>query len=48
MPMHVAVVGGGLTGLVAARSLRARDIAVTLIDRGGLLGGRLRMVDPIV
>lgn len=42
MPMHVAVVGGGLTGLVAARALRARDIAVTLIDRGGLLGGRLR------
>ncbi len=42
MAMHVVVVGGGVTGLVAARKLRSRGVAVTLIDRGFPFGGRLR------
>lgn len=42
MPMRVIVVGGGLTGLVAARKLRGRGVAVTLVDRTFPFGGRLR------
>lgn len=42
MAMRVAVIGGGLTGLGAARRLRERGAAVTLIDRGDRAGGRLR------
>jgi len=40
--MRVAVIGGGFTGLAAARRLRQLGVAVTLINRGPLLGGRLR------
>jgi copper homeostasis protein len=40
--MRVAVIGGGLTGLAAARRLRQSGAAVALINRGPLLGGRLR------
>ncbi len=42
MAMRVAIIGGGITGLAAARLLRAQQIAVTLIDRGFPFGGRLR------
>lgn len=42
MVMRVVVIGGGVTGLVAARKLRSRGVAVTLIDRGFPFGGRLR------
>ncbi len=42
MAMRVAVIGGGLTGLAAARRLRQLGAAVTLINRAPLLGGRLR------
>jgi copper homeostasis protein len=46
--MRVAVIGGGLTGLSAARRLRARGAAVTLVDRAARAGGRLRPSEVIV
>jgi copper homeostasis protein CutC/predicted NAD/FAD-dependent oxidoreductase len=42
MATHVVVVGGGVTGLVAARRLREQGVAVTLVERGFPFGGRLR------
>ena len=42
MTARVVIVGGGVTGLVAARKLRSQGVAVTLIDRGFPFGGRLR------
>jgi len=39
------VVGGGVTGMTAARALSARGIPVTLIERGPVLGGLLRSVN---
>jgi NADPH-dependent 2,4-dienoyl-CoA reductase/sulfur reductase-like enzyme len=40
--MRVVIIGSGVTGLVAVRLLRARHVAVTLIDRDFPFGGRLR------
>jgi oxygen-dependent protoporphyrinogen oxidase len=40
----VAVVGGGITGLTAARSLARRGAAVSLYEAGALLGGQIRTV----
>ncbi len=37
----VVVVGGGLSGLVAAIELARRNFAVTLVERAGDLGGKL-------
>ncbi len=37
----VAVVGGGLAGLVAARRVAERDVTVTLYERADRLGGRV-------
>jgi renalase len=39
--MRVAVIGAGLTGLVAARNLRAADVDVKVLDKGRSPGGRL-------
>jgi phytoene dehydrogenase-like protein len=39
---EVAVVGGGLAGLVAARTLADRDRDVTLFERADSVGGRVR------
>lgn len=39
--LRVAIVGGGLTGLVIARELRAQGIAVALFDTRFPLGGRI-------
>ena len=41
---EVAVVGGGLAGLVAARHLAAADVAVELYEREPTVGGRVRTV----
>ncbi|WP_302082429.1 NAD(P)/FAD-dependent oxidoreductase [Salinibaculum rarum] len=42
---EVAVVGGGLAGLVAARTLADRDVDVTLFERNDSVGGRVRSRD---
>lgn len=39
--MHVVVVGAGLAGLVAARTLHAEGHRVTVLDKGRSPGGRL-------
>jgi renalase len=38
---HVAVVGGGISGVAAARALHDRGIEVVVLDRGHRLGGRM-------
>ena len=46
---HVAVVGGGITGLAAAQRLRSMSngspIEVTMLESSGRLGGKLLTVD---
>ena len=37
---HVAVLGGGWTGLACAHGLLERGMIPTVFDMGGLLGGR--------
>lgn len=39
---HIAVVGGGVSGLVAARELWRRGFDVTLFEAGDRLGGQIR------
>lgn len=43
---HVAVAGGGLSGLTAAFDLARKGYAVSLFEAKGLLGGRLRQISP--
>lgn len=43
----IAVVGGGVTGLVAARRLAKAGRAVTLFEAGDRLGGQVRTVDVL-
>lgn len=40
-PRRVAVIGAGLSGMVAAARLAQRGVAVTLYERNGHLGGKL-------
>ncbi|MEI6179226.1 MAG: FAD-dependent oxidoreductase [Chloroflexales bacterium] len=42
---HVVVIGAGVAGLAAARHLRAAGVRVTLIERGAVVGGRVRTVE---
>ncbi len=39
---HVVVVGGGIAGLTAALALAERGVRVTVLERDGRLGGRVR------
>lgn len=42
VPSHVIVVGGGLAGLVAARTLHRAGVEVTLLEASDNIGGRVR------
>ena len=42
---HVVVVGAGVAGLVAALSLAARGVGVTVVERAATPGGKLRQVN---
>ncbi|AFZ72137.1 NAD(P)/FAD-dependent oxidoreductase [Natronobacterium gregoryi] len=42
---RVIVVGGGLAGLVATRHLAGAGLEVTLLERNGTVGGRVRTVE---
>jgi 1-hydroxycarotenoid 3,4-desaturase len=46
MTKKVAVVGGGIGGLVAALSLAVAGCEVTLLERQATLGGKLRVLGP--
>jgi renalase len=40
-PPRVAVIGGGISGIAAARVLHDHDVEVVVLDRGHRLGGRM-------
>ncbi len=42
---QVAVIGGGIAGLVAALQLRQRGFGVTLLERAARAGGKLRQLE---
>jgi protoporphyrinogen/coproporphyrinogen III oxidase len=42
---RVAVVGGGITGLATARFLRQAGLAVTVVEAGERLGGKIRTLE---
>jgi oxygen-dependent protoporphyrinogen oxidase len=44
---HIAIIGGGISGLVAAYRLRQRlpDATLTIVEQSDRLGGKLRTVD---
>jgi len=44
---HVAVIGGGVSGLRAARDLSRNGLAVTLLERSAFLGGRTAQLDRV-
>jgi heterodisulfide reductase subunit A len=44
---HVVVVGGGVSGLRAARDLSRRGMRVTLLERSPFLGGRMAQLDKV-
>lgn len=44
---HVAVIGGGVSGLRAALDLSRRGLKVTLLERSPFLGGRIAQLDKV-
>jgi heterodisulfide reductase subunit A len=44
---RVAVIGGGVSGLRAARDLARSGLAVTLLERSPFLGGRMTQLGPL-
>ena len=44
---HVAVIGGGLSGLRCAQDLARRGFAVTVLERSPFLGGRMAQLDAV-
>jgi heterodisulfide reductase subunit A len=44
---HVLVIGGGISGLRAARDLSRAGLSVTLIERSPFLGGRMAQLDRV-
>lgn len=43
--MHIAVIGGGFSGLLAAYLLQKKDIHVTVYEKESLLGGHVRTLN---
>lgn len=43
--MHIAVIGGGFSGLLAAYLLQKKDIHVTVYEKESLLGGHIRTLN---
>lgn len=41
MAVDTIIVGGGLSGLIAAQTLQAQNLSVTVLDKGRSTGGRL-------
>jgi predicted NAD/FAD-binding protein len=44
-PHKIAIVGGGIAGLAAARTLAARNCRVTLFEAGDYIGGHTNTID---
>jgi heterodisulfide reductase subunit A len=44
---HVAVIGGGISGLRAAANLAQRGMKVSLLERSAFLGGRMAQLDRV-
>jgi heterodisulfide reductase subunit A len=44
---HVAVIGGGVSGLRCAASLAQRGMKVTVLERAAFLGGRMAQLDRV-
>lgn len=44
---HVAVIGGGVSGLRSARDLSRNGLAVTLLERSPFLGGRMAQLEQL-